>query len=382
MLLADFGAEVIHVEERVGGDKGRAELTWMGRSCVLPGGKAMLFETYNRNKKSIALSLSKKKGQEIVYGLVRRSHVFVQNFRAGTAAKFKLDYETVSQYNPNMVYVNGEGFGSIGPDAGLPTTDIVVQARSGFMRSYLGSTPSPEPAYLYPGLGDDVGGNAIFSAILLGLVIQQRSGRGLELHASQLGSVISTQRCAMSQYLLTGSGFLPLDRKKPTSPIFNLYKCKDGRWFLLGLFQPDKDWGTFCRVIGLAELEKDTRFDTVEKRRHASEELVAILEKVFATKTFEEWDTSFRVSGLLYTVVNSPEDLIKDAQVKENEYIFTLDHPTLGPVNMVGNPIQIGDGHRIPKSAAPEFGQHTEEILLDLGYTWEDIAALKDEEVI
>ncbi|MBI2859469.1 MAG: CoA transferase [Chloroflexi bacterium] len=385
MMLGDLGAEVIKIEQRGIGDPGRAIRRRQGEVAPpLPGGLNWYFETWNRNKKSIALDLSKEKGKEIIYRLVKKADVFVENYRFGVAAKLGMDYETLSKHNPRLVYGNATGWGVNGPDAAKPAFDSAAQSRSGFMYS-LGEEDMP-PLFGPLGMSDQVGGGSLAYGILAALFLRERTGVGQEVRSSLLGSLIWLQQSQVSYNLLFG-GVRPkrYSRDKVANPLNNRYKCGDQNWICLNMSQSDRYWHDFCQAVGLQSLERDPRFSDAEKRQEHGEELVVILDKVFGAKARADWmrildDPRF---DLIYAPINSVSDLTHDPQALENGYITSIKHPVLGDISVVGSPVSFSAAQAGPRSAAPEFGQHTEEVLLQMGgYTWDEIAQFKDEEVI
>jgi len=381
-MLGDLGAEVIKIEERGRGDPGRGIAGVMGLSPKLPGGRNYYFEANNRNKKSIALDLKKPQAREIVYRLVEKSDVFVQNFRKGVAERLGLDYETLSRYNPRLIYASATGYGPEGPESHRPSLDPVGLARAGFMDA---AAPAEQPPiYMQGGIADQMGAIMLAYGILAALVARERLGIGQKVDASHLGSMMWLQSLSIHAFLLMGKELPKWRRDRAANPMFNYYRCADGKWLFLSLMQPDRHWSNFCQAIGRPDLEHDPRFDTADKRRENRSELIRILDGIFATKTCREWiEILSRYPDFIFEPVNSYADLPDDPQVRANDYIVDFDHPVLGKVKMVGVPVKLSKtpgGIRLP---APEYGQHTEEVLLDIcGYSWEDIERFREEEII
>ena len=382
MMLADLGAEVIHVEERVGGDPGRGVMQIAWTMLGMQSNRNFYFEANNRNKKSLTVDLKKEKGREIIYRLVEKSDVFVQNFRKGVADRLGLGYQTLSRYNPKLIYASVTGYGPFGPDAAEPSFDYMGMARSGIMTA-VGDPGSP-PQYIFGGIADQMGAIMQAQGVLAALLARERLGIGQEVNTSHLGSMIALQGLNLSAQLIVGSEFKKVPRNKAPSHLWNHYQCGDSKWICLGMAQADRYWSDFCKALGIAELEKDPRFATMEKRAQHCEEFIAILDRVFASKPRDEWMKILKKGGdFIYTVVNSISDLPSDPQVLANDYVVDFDHPTMGPIKVVGQPVTFSKTPGSVRAPAPEFGEHTEQILIDLlGYTWEDIAQLKEEEVI
>lgn len=381
-MLGDLGAEVIKIEDRTYGDPGRAMKRLRGLSTTLPGDRNFYFENNNRNKKSVTLNLKKERGREVVYRLVQKSDVFVQNFRQGVATRLGMDYPTLSRYNPRLIYATASGWGVRGPESGLPSFDYLGLARSGIMNAV--GEPDMPPLSLVGGIADQMGAIMLAYGVLAALVARERLGVGQEVDVSHLGSMITLQGLNVAASLMLGTEMPRVLRKAAPNPLWNHYRCKDGTWLALAHLQPDRYWRDFCRAIGMPQLGEDPRFKNMDVREKHSAELIAILDEVFASRTYEEWDKTFREAGdFIYTSIRTVSDLSSDPQALENEYITDFDHPTLGKIKMVGIPVKFSKTPGAIRLPAPEFGQHTEEVLLEIcGYTWEEIEQLKDEGAI
>lgn len=382
MMLADLGAEVIKVEQRLIGDPGRGYKRLRGQSIELPDGRSAYFEHLNRNKKSIALDLTKEAGKMVLYRLVAKCDVFVQNFRPSVAKRLRLDYHTLSKYNPKLVYGSGSGFGLKGPDSGQRAFDALGQARSGIMTA-AASEPGMPPVSIAGGIADAMGGVMLAYSVLAALVARERLGIGQEVDASHLGSMIWLQNLNVALVLSLGREVARHGRAKAFNPLYNSYQCSDGKWLQLGHLQPDRYWAPFCRALGIEELTDDPRFKNMDIRGEHSEELVTYLDRIFATQTREEWMKICRDANLIYSPVNTVEDLPNDPQVLANNYITDFDHPTLGKIKVVDIAVHLSKTPGVIRAPAPEYAQHTEEVLLEIGgYSWEEIATLKEQEVI
>lgn len=379
-MLSDLGASVIHIENRVTGDAGRAlnALMW-----TLPGGRNAYFEVNNRGKKSITVDLTKEKGKELIYRLVKKSDVFVHNFRQGVPERLKMDYETLCQYNPKLIYAAASGYGPNGPEAGEPAFDYLGQARSGIMTA-VGDSDTP-PMVITGGIADQMGAIMTAYGVLAALLVRERLGIGQKIDVSHLGSMMTLQGLYLGIWLyLRPEPREGLSRKNTPNPLWNHYQCQDGGWLALGMLQPDRQWPAICKALGIEHLEKDPRYETAEVRRENSEGLIALMDEIFLTRTSEEWMKILKEAGdVICTPVQTIPDLLNDPQVIANDYIINYDHEVLGPVRVRGLPIELSKTPGKVKAEAPEFGQHTEEVLMEIGgYTWEEIAELREKEVI
>jgi len=380
-LLGDLGAEVIKIEDRETGDPGRGILRMSGLD--LTDRPNFYFEANNRNKKSLALDVKKPEGRRLVHELVARSDVFVQNFRQGVAGRLGLDYAALREHNPRLIYASASGYGPEGPESGEPSFDHLAQARSGIMLS--AGEPDHPPLAIAGGVADQMGAIMLAYGVLAAIVARERHGVGQEVDVSHLGSMMALQGLSVSSQLMMGWPIPRQARARAGNPLWNHYRCADEKWLALAMLQPDRYWADFCDAIGRPELARDERFADLRIRAQNAEACVAILDEVFASRPRAEWmDVLRRHPGdFIYTVVNSIADLPDDPQVRANDYVVEFEHPAHGPTRMLGLPVRLSETPGGVRSPAPEFGQHTEEVLLDvLGLDWDAITRLREEQVI
>ena len=380
VMLGDLGADVIKIEERVGGDPGRGVLKAQGLD--LRDRPNFYFEANNRNKRSLTVDLKKPAGVAIVQRLAERADVFVQNFRKGVAARLGLDAATLRARNPRLVYASASGYGPEGPESGAPSFDYLGLARSGIM--YSCGEPDDEPLAIAGGIADQMGAIMLAYGIITALFARERSGRGQEVDASHLGSMAWLQGLGLSARLMLGRALPRQPRRYATNPLWNHYKCADGLWLALSMLQPDRYWERFCAVLEIPEAAADPRFKTMLDRMMNAGECIALLDEVFARHPRAEWLRRLAAGGdFIYSIINSVDDLPEDPQMLANGYVTTFDHPAFGPTQVVGLPVRLSDTPGAIWLPAPEFGQHTEEILTEvLGCSWEEIGRLREEEVI
>ena len=381
-MLADLGAEVIKLEERGKGDPGRAIFAVGGASATSKSGHNFYFEANNRHKQSLTLDLTKPEAREIVYKLAAKSDVFVQNFRKGVADRLGLGYKDLSARNPKLIYASASGYGPEGPDSGEPSFDYLAQSRSGIMNT--AGIESDEPIYMMGGIADQMGAIMLSYGVMTALVARERLGVGQEVNASHLGSMIALQGLNVSMRTIMGKEMARTTRDDAYNPLWNHYKCADGEWLSLGMLQTDRYWSDFCKALGITELTNDERFKDMRTRGKNHRELVAILDRVFATKPRAEWMKILKHGGdFIYTVVNRINDLPNDEQVLANEYIVDYDHPELGKTKLVGVPVRFSKTPGDARGRAPELGENTELILTELlEYSWDDVARLREAGVI
>ena len=383
MMLADLGAEVIHLEDKaVGGDAGRGMVTVMSVMVGDVKGRNAYFEYNNRGKKSFAVDLRAEKGRELVHKLVEKSDVFIHNHRLDYPQRLGLDYESLKKINPKLIYVNSSGWGPKGPEALEGSFDVTGQAKSGFMFAGV-EEGYPPMQNMGGGPADQVG--AIMSAYgtIVALYVRDRFGIAQEVHASLLGGMLMLQGLGLGMACLWGRGLPGIPRKSAGNPLWNHYQCKDGKWLMLAHLQPDRFWPNVCKALGIEHLQNDPRFATMRERGKNAVELIKIFDETFATKTRDEWEKIIRQNGAICSRVNHLVDLLNDPQCLANEYIIDFEHPVWGKVRWPGYPIQFSETPGDPKKWAPQFGEHTEMVLVDiLGYNWDEITKLKDEGVI
>ena len=382
MMLADLGAEVIKIEERVGGDPGRGVLSIAGALVGATSGPNFYFEANNRHKQSLTLDLKNPKAIEIVYQLAEKSDVFVQNFRKGVSDKLGIGYAALSERNPQLIYASATGYGPFGPDSGEPSFDYMGLARSGIMTAV--GEPQMEPLSIAGGIADQMGAIMLAYGVMAALLAREKYGMGQEVDISHLGSMTALQGLNVACKAILGKEFKRMPRAAAPSPLWNHYKCSDGKWICLAMPQQDRYWSDFCTVLGIEHVLADPRFATMGDRADNAKELIPILDAAFASRPRDAWMQALKEGGdFIYTVVNTIADLPTDEQMLANENIVGYDHPRLGKTQLVGVPVRLSKTPGDPKGAAPEFGEHTERILTELlDYSWEDVAKLREEEVI
>ncbi len=360
-LLADYGAEVIKVEP-LRGDPGRGvELQ--------PDGTSAFFLTHNRGKKSVALDLRHATGREIVLRLAEHSDVFVQSWTPGTIERLGLGYEVVRERNPGIIYASASGFGRRGPKAHLPAMDIVAQGIGGLMAANAGPGDT-EPIPAGPTIADQTGALLLALGILMALFHRQRTGQGQEVDASLLGGMMALQGWHIAHYLMTGQMAAMSSRRTQRSPLFTYYRARDG-WFTIAIIDP-RHWPALCRVVGLPALATDPRFADSRARNQHAAELIAILDERFATRPRDEWLRLLEHEGIPCGPVQTYAELAEDPQVIANGYITHMGGRRV-PGLVVGFSKTPGE-----LRPAPELGQHTEEVLGALGYSWQDMARLRE----
>ena len=378
--LVALGAEVIKVE-RIGGELFRGATHFLGVPITLPSGKSIITEQQDRGKKSIGLDFSKPGGREIIYRLVKNADVLMTNFIPPVCHQLQMDYETIKQYNPKIIYGYSTMFGERGPDSDLGGYDLLGQARSGLSMTSFGEGEPPVQVTLPT--GDLLQAITLVLGIISALLVREREGIGQKVEVSQLGSLVTIPLCTtLAIYLGTGNKFLPYSWRKPRNALWNFYRCKDGKWLAL-TSHLEANWHTDWEALGIPELEYDPRFDTLEKRTENSLEIAAIVNDILASKTFSEWDGIFRKHNLHFSIANNLEDLPLDPQIIANDYIVEIEGPDGKPLKVPGFPVRFNQTPAKIGGVTPVAGQDTELILTELcGYSWAEVEKMKDEKII
>lgn len=374
--LADFGAEVIKVEHPAGGDTMRAG----GQGGPSLTSFNYVFENNNRNKKSLAVDVDTQEGQDILHKLLEKMDVFSTNYRMKVLKRMRMDYETVRKINPRLIYALGTGWGLEGPDKDVGAFDYSAWAASGLM-STMGEEGGPL-VQCEPGFGDHMSAMTLSFAIATALYHREKTGEGQMVSVSLWGTLLDMGGMSLHAALASEKEVPRKARKTAYNPLCNDYMTKDGRWFQMASKQSDRNWPDLCKAIGKPELEKDPRFDAHHKRGQNCTELVSILDEVFATKTMGEWKEILKNFNVHWSPVKSYLEISTNPQAYANGYIVETEHRQLGRTKVPGEPIYMSKTPPQIVAGTPELGEHTEEILLDLGYEWGDIASFKEKKVI
>jgi crotonobetainyl-CoA:carnitine CoA-transferase CaiB-like acyl-CoA transferase len=376
-VLADWGADVIKIEPPEGDPFRGLFVNAIGTDAPINPP----FELDNRGKRSLALDLGTTEGQRIAFELIERADVLVTNLRPAWLERAGFDYESVARRNPRLVYAAVTGYGLRGPDRDRPAYDIgAFWSRAGIAASL---TPAgADPPYQRGAMGDHVAGITAAGGVAAALLARERSGRGQLVTTSLLRIGVFVIGWDMSTQIRLGAPAAPVTRTAPPNPVINAYHDRDGRWFwLLGL-QGDRHWPDLVRAVDRAEWLTDARFAGMRPRRENSALLVRLLDEIFATRTLTEWADIFDRTGMWWAPVQSTDQVATDPQVEAAGAFVEVPLGDEGTVRMVASPVDFSDTRWQPRSTAPELGQQSEEILLELGYDWETIAALKARRVI
>lgn len=381
MMLADMGADVIKVEQRGTGDPGRK------LGPLWPGGTPAFFEANDRNKKSITVDLRKEKGKEIIFRLVKDADVFAQNYRPGVADRLGFGYEAISGINPGIVYLTGSAFGLKGPMGKSPGYDGVGQAMSGLLDMTYTPAGIP-PAGLGFSIADQSAAFQLAFGAMVALFQRERTGLGQQVDTSLLGSMMNLIGWTFQSHLVPGGKakrfVMPrarLTQLRTEAGVTSSHYAKDGKPVMILMIGREWQVKSF-KVMGLEPFIDDPRFATGEKVIENREALLSAMDERIATRTRDEWLRLFDEGGAIAAPINTPIEAAEHPQVIANEYIVEIDHPDSGKIKVFGLPVKL---HKTPGRVgiAPKLGEHTDQILTELGgYTVEEIAQLRQEEVI
>jgi crotonobetainyl-CoA:carnitine CoA-transferase CaiB-like acyl-CoA transferase len=378
-ILSDWGAEVIKIEDPGVGDSLRGIKSIEG--IPMQGQIVPVFEVLNRGKQGLGVNLRTDQGKQIVYRLVERCDVFVSNFQSRVLDRLGMDYGTLNQLNPKLIYATLTGYGEAGTDSDKPGYDYTAFWARGGLMSKLGAPAGPPPSHR-PGIGDSITSMCVTSGILAALLARERTGRGQKVAFSLYQTAVWVLNQDIQVALYLKEEIPNIDRRKAKNQIWNSYRTSDGHWMQLAMMQSERFWPDFCRAIGHPELQNDSRFNSDEKREKNNELLISIINEVFAGRSLREWIDILDRHGLVSSKAQTVSDITSDPQADANDFFVKLDHPNAGEIRLVASPVKFSETEARVKGPAPEVGQHSEEILLEVGYTWDDITRLKDEGAI
>jgi CoA:oxalate CoA-transferase len=369
MLLADFGADVIKVESR-DGDPSRI-------TGIMGEGENPYFVNLNRNKRSITIDLKTEEGKEITRRLAKWADVVVENFRPGVMERLGLGYEELKKINPGLIYAAISGFGKTGPYRDRPAFDFIAQAMSGFMS--LNGTGDMEPMRVGIPISDTIAGLYAAFGILAALRDRERTGHGYEIQSAMVDGLISMFTFASGAFFATGE--LPPRNGNDhmvVSP-YGLYKASDGPIAIAP--STEKTWLSLCKVLDLEYLITDSRFDTNEKRRDNRAEINKIVGDRIRTRSRAEWIDVFNKEGVPCGPIYNLKEAFSDPQVLHQEMVLESPQPS-GNIKMPGFPVKISEVPARIRRPSPQVGEHTIEVLKELGYSDEEIGLIQNTKIV
>ena len=371
VLLSDMGAEIIKIENREG-ERGR----WGASGIPQP---VPYFVAHDRGKRSMTLDVRRPEARAVVMRFVERVDVVVSNMRPGVMEKLGLGYAALKAVNPRIVYACASAFGPLGKHATRPGLDIVGQAMGGIM-----AVTGPEGAPPMPAgaaIADQVGAIFLCTGILAALVKRERTGEGEQVDVSLYGSQIALQSWELDTASMLGQAPGRAGQGHPLIShrgVWRSFQTADG-WLVVGGVNAGR-FAKLCRLMGLDELAVAYPDDAT--RAGGISAIVAALEVRFREEPTAYWLERFIQHDIIGAPVQSYADVVADPQAWVNGYLIDLPHPEHGTIRVAGSPIQFGRRPTVPQGAPPELGQHTEEYLLELGYSWDEVSRLREAEVI
>src|SRR6516165_1004883 len=370
VILSDFGADVIKVEPPSG------DLWRYGNKIPVEPQSDDPYQWHlaNRNKRGIVLNLKSPSAPQVLEKLVKWADVLVVNTPHPARKKLKLEYDDVAQSNPRLIYADLTGFGEKGPDASLPGFDITSYwARSGLL-SMTRDAGAP-PTLPVGGSGDNATAVGIYSAIVTALYRRERTGKGAYVTTSLLAEGVWSASVSIQAALSGAKFYAPHDRKNPANAAFNVYRASDGAWFVL-IVTPDKV-AAVAKAIGRTDLLTDPRFADPAKLTANMPQLTAILDEIFAAQPMAHWYEVFNGVHVTFGAVRGPQEVIYDPQLGANDIVVPLEGAGGKLTSTISSPIQVHGVAKVPARRAPGLGEHTQEILEQLGFDAKAIDGLR-----
>lgn len=359
-ILADWGADVVKIEPPLG-DPARM----FGRMLGCDLGVNPPFEMDNRSKRSIVVDLAEEAGRATAFELLADADVFVTNVRPGALQRLGFDYESVAARYPRLVYGLITGYGETGPDADRAAYDVAAfWSRAGV--AHLLTRPGDTPPFQRGGMGDHSAGMTLAAAICAAVIARHRTGTGQLVTTSLYRQGAYTVSFDLNTYLLTGQPIAVGQRESMFNPCMNNYAAGDGRRFWIVGLEAERHWPALCRAVDRTEWLTDPRFDTPRARAVNAAQLIGELDRIFATRPLDEWAEVFaREPDFFWSPVNTLEDVVADEQFHAAGGIVEVPDGQ-ACVPMVATPADFHGTPWAPRSAAPELGQHTEDVLAEL----------------
>jgi len=370
-VLSDFGADVIKIEPPVTGDPYR-------NLPNLPGyphsehNFAWMLEA--RNKKSLALDLSKPEGQAVLHRLAAQADVFITNYPPQVRERLGITHAHLAPHNERLIYASFTGYGEKGEEANKPGFDSnAYWARSGLM-DLVRADEHTTPARSIAGMGDHPCAMAFYGAIVTALYKRERTGKGSHVSSNLMANGVWAAS-VLAQAKLVGAKFGERrPRERALNAVTNHYQCKDGRWLILSLLNEDRQWPTLARCLGREDLVTDARFETRKDRHARSVELIKIFDETFATRDLAEWRKILDGNGLVFGVVGILDDIPNDKQMIENEVLVPFENDTMLTIS---SPIWVDGSRKVQPRKPPGLGEHSDEILRNAGYDETAIGKLR-----
>ncbi len=380
LFLADMGASVVKIEMPEIGDLSRHMLV---RLIAGPEAENAEFSHYflamNRGKRSITLDLKKPEAKTVLFRLLESADVLLSNYRPGGLERLGFGYEDLLERNPRLIYAAGSSWGPEGPWRQRPSRDTLAQAAGGIMAK--NGMPGTHPVPCGALIADHSGALTLVSGILAALYAREQTGRGQRVDASIYGTMLALQPMEINFTSVSGIETARAGRGHQfLHGVWGAFRTKDGWICLAGV--DDARWPNFCRVMGIEQAISDPESADVVTRNYRGEKIERMLDFVFPSKTTDEWMSELERIDILVAPVQEYRDILTNEQALANGYITEMSHPELGTIRVVGNPVRLSETPLDATRAPPELGQHSEEILLEAGFSWEEIARLRESDAL
>jgi len=376
--LSDWGADVIKVESVEGGDPARALVVGGLRREAARVDADFMLELGNRGKRSIAVDVKSPKGREFLGQLLATADVLLTNWLPGALERAGLGIEDIRSFNPKIIIARGSGNGVRGPDRNKGGFDGATYTGRGGVASTLTPPGAEQPAVQGPAFGDLQAGITLAGGVCAALYHRERTGEPSIVDSSLLAQAmwsIAPAICASDFFDVDGIPSLPPGTA--INPLVNRYRTKDGRWLQLIFLQPDRFWAGFCERVGLPELASDERFVPSSNLIANAAEATSIVAEVFARHDLDYWQRALKDEPGVWAVLATPREVLADPQVEPNGFVVTNVDDAGNEYRIVAAPVQFNETPPLP-ARAPEHGQHTEELLMELNVDWDDIAEAKE----
>ena len=373
LMLGDYGADVIKIELPGRGDDTRH---W-GPPYI--DGESAYFLSINRNKRSLTLNLKDPAGREVFMRLTRNADVVVENFTPGVVNRLGIDYEAVKAENPRIVYSSISGFGQTGPYREKPAYDQMMQGLGGIMS--LTGDPDGQPQKIGVALADIGAGMLAAYAVMTALFHRERTGVGQYIDVSMLDLQVAWLTYQAATYFATDTPPPRVGAAHPNLVPYQAFKCADGKYINVAVGN-ERFWQRFCKALGREDLVEMPEYAQNKDRVKNRDQLVALLQQEFDTRSTDRWVDILEEAGVPCGPINDLADVFSDPQVKARDMLLEVQHPSAGKIKQTGIPIKFSATPGSIDSPPPLLGQHSKEILLELGYSQDEVEALEQQEVI
>jgi len=372
MILGDLGADVIKVEAPGGSDETR------GWGPPFQNGVSAYYLCANRNKRSITVDLKSEEGRKIIRCLIEEADVLIHNFKTGTMERWQLDYEQLRAINPKLIFCSITGFGETGPYRHLPGYDYIIQGMSGIM-SITGNKDGG-PMKIGVAMADILTGLYSTIAIEAALHEREKSGKGQKIDISLLDSAVSSLVNVASNYLISGEVPARLGNDHPNIVPYSTFQAQDGE--LIIAVGNNRQFASLCQILSIPDIAVDEKYSTNQARVENRISLTRILEDRLRIKTVEEWIKLLAENNIPCGPINRIDQVFENPQIKAREMVVEVQHPKAGSVKLVGSPLNLSRTKVTTKRHPPLAGEHTEEVLQEIGLSNEQIQYLKRKSII